>query len=272
VKASIVPSIRPQIGIKAAVLASALLAGVVSCRHGPPSAIPTDLVSCIPPGALALAGANLDALRASSLFPHLPASALDFLKPLEGASHLLTVFNGADILLAARGHFREAAPGATLAGSDLMLSGSPALIQAALAQRRSGVPASKDLVVQASNAAAGHALWIVTRGSVPFPLSGDAANLNRLLRNAQFATAGLRIEARAQIDFTAQCAAPDTARELEETLRAFLSLSAAGLARRQPELAAVLRAANVQRDGGIVRASIAAQADSIGELLDLFAR
>jgi hypothetical protein len=250
----------------------ALAAAATGCRTaGPPPAIADDVAACVPAGAVLLAGARLDALRASPIYPRLPASAQTFLKPFENASSLLLVFNGAEILLIAQGHFREAAPGATLAGPSLMLSGSPALIQSALAARRSHAAKSSDLLTQASAAANGHALWIVTRGGVNLPLSGDAANINRFLRLANFAAVGLHIEPPLQLDLMAQCPTPEAARHLEETLRAFFSLLAATLA-RQPDLAALLRAAEVSSEANTVHGSMAVPADTMPRLLELFTR
>jgi hypothetical protein len=254
----------------AAVLA--LAAAAASCRpSGPPPAIPAELTACVPPGALLLAGARLDSLRASPLYPRLPGAARTFLEPLRDASGLLLVFNGAGILLVSQGHFREAPPGATLAGSHLMLSGSPALIQAALAQRRSGSPGSPGLLAEASAAAVGHAVWIAARGKVDLPLSGDAANLNRFLRLADFATLGLRLEAPMQLDAAAQCPTPDAARHLEESLRAFLSLAALGVS-RQPQLAAMLHAVDVRREANTVRVSLTAPGEDMPHLFDFFSR
>ena len=248
----------------------ALAASASSCRTGPPPAIAGEMADCIPPGAVLLAGARLDALRASPVYGHLPASAQVFLKPLDQANSVLAVFNGAEILLIEQGRFREAAPGATPAGSNLMLAGSPRLIQAALAQRKSGGAGSRDLLAQASTAAAGHALWIAARGGVNLPLAGDASNVNRLLREASFATVGLRIEAPMQLDFAAQCVTAEAAQRLEETLRAFLTLSAAGMA-RQKQLADVLRGAEVRRDGGTVRASLVTPEEAMGQVFELLA-
>jgi len=256
----------------AAALALGAVVAASACRRaGPPPAIPADMAACVPSGAVLLAGAKLDTLRASPLYPRLPASALAFLKPWENASTLLVAFNGAEILLIEQGSFREAASGATLAAPNLMLAGSPALIQAGLAQRRSGSPGSPDLFARASSVATGHAAWIATRGNVNLPLTGDAENLNRLLRLARFATLGLRIQQPVTLDFTAQCATADNARHLEETLRAILSLSSAGLARR-PELAALLRAVDLQRQQDSVHASLAASDETMPQILELFAR
>ena len=228
------------------------------------------MAACLPPHALLLAGVRLDELRASPLYPRLPAAARTYLEPLRDASTLLVAFDGTGILSVAQGRFREPPPGATAAGADLMLSGSAALVEAAQAQRRSGPSVANDLLAQASAAAEGHTVWIAARGGVNLPLTGDAANLNRFLRLADSAAAGLRLDP-AQVDFTAQCATPASAQHLEETLRAFLSLSAAGLA-RQPALSAMLRGADVRRESTAVRASLTAPADAVAQLFEFLAK
>lgn len=254
------------------IAALALAAAGSSCRpSGPPPAIPVEMADCVPPGALLLAGAKLDSLRASPLYERLPASARGFLEPLHDASAVLGVFNGTDLLLIAHGRFRQAAPGATLVGPDLMLSGSQALVKAAMAQRRSGGPGSRDLLAQASAEAEGRVLWIAARGRVNLPLAGDLDNINRFLRLADFATVGLRLEAPAGIDLAAQCPTPEAAQHLEESLRAILSLSVLGAA-RQPQIAAMLRSADVRREQSEVHATLAAPPDAMPQLLEHFWR
>jgi hypothetical protein len=229
------------------------------------------MAECVPPGAVLIAGARLDELRASPLYGPLPPSARSFVEPWRDASDLLAVFNGTELLFIARGHFREAIPGGTPVGSGLMLSGSQALVQAAMAQRQRGKTGSPDLLAQASTAAAGRAVWIATRGRISLPLTGDAANVNRFLRLADFATLGVHLGSPVQVDFTAQSASAEEAQHLEESLRAFLSLSVLGV-RRQPKLRAMLQSADVRRTGPAVQASIAAPADDLQALLDHLSR
>ena len=231
--------------------ALALALAVAGCRPSPPS-----LADYVPAGATLIAGARLDALRASPLDSRLPQS---FVEPYRDASTLWVVFNGAGLLTLAQ------------SGREVKLSGSQALVQAAEAQRRSGKPGSPDLVAQAAAASAGHALWIAARGRVALPLTGDAANLNRLLENADFATLGLRLDPPARLDFTAQCPTPEQAQHLEESLRGLLSLSVLGL-KHQPRLAALLRTADVRREGREVRASLTASGEDLPQLFDWFGR
>ena len=215
---------------------------LVACSSRPPA-----LADYVPPGAVLIAGARPDALRGTPLYDRIPN---------RDASEVWAVFNGTDLLFIAQ------------AGREVKLSGSQTLLQAAQAQRQKGTPGSPDLLAQASAAAKGHALWIATRGRINLPLSGDAANVNRFLRLADFATAGLQPGAPSRLDFTAQCPTAEAAQNLEESLRAFLSLSALGAA-KQPEIAAMLRSAEVRRDGREVRATISGDA---AKVVDLFSR
>src|ERR1035437_3881798 len=115
--------IRP---LRAATAAAALIALWVSCRTaGPRQAVDAALTACVPPDTLALAGVNLEQLRASAIYQKLPPGAAAFLGPLRNASYLLLAYNGKGVLAIARGAFREAPPGAVLLAKDLAVSGSP---------------------------------------------------------------------------------------------------------------------------------------------------
>jgi hypothetical protein len=91
------------------------------------------------------------------------------------------------------------------------------------------------------------------------------------LRMTDFATLGLRIEPPMHLAIAAQCATPDATRHLEETLRAFLSLSAAGL-KRQPELAAMLRSVELGSQASTVRLSLSVRAEDMPRIFELLTR
>src|SRR4029077_12718084 len=97
---------------------------VCSCRAPAPSAaIDPAMSSYVPPSAIALAGVQLDQLRASPLRAKLPAVAAAFLEPFRDAHSLLVVSTGGELLTIARGNM----PGAIRVAPDLALAGSPAL-------------------------------------------------------------------------------------------------------------------------------------------------
>src|ERR1039457_4193817 len=125
--------IRP---LRAAVAAAALVALWGTCRTaGPRQTVDAAWTACVPQDTLALAGVNLEQLRASALWQKLPPGAAAFLEPLRNASYLLLAYNGKDVLAIARGAFHEVPAGAVLLTKDLAVSGSPQAIRAATAQR-----------------------------------------------------------------------------------------------------------------------------------------
>jgi hypothetical protein len=227
-------------------LALALLA--TSCRApAPPDAIDPALASRVPPNAIALAGIDLDQLRAR--WAKLPA----FLEPFRGAHSLLIASTGAEFLTITR-------------GDDIALLGPPGLIAAANAPHP---PAA--ILATAGPAVAHHPIWIAIRGGTPLPLEGNFANANNLVTVAEtiVLTATLRDAPldTLDLDLTARCPTPAAAIQFEQRLRALITLTSAGNARR-PEIAALLRAIQLRRDDRTVRATVSASPASIQLLVE----
>ncbi|HEY1494927.1 MAG TPA: hypothetical protein VGF49_10300 [Candidatus Solibacter sp.] len=238
------------------VLALAVFAS--SCRApAPPAAIDPALASRVPSSAIAIAGVNLDQLRASPLYAKLPPAASAFLEPFRGAHSLLIASTGAELLTIARG----VVTGATQTAPDVALLGSPSLIAAATASH----PASATLAA-AETVAAGHPIWIAVRGGSPLPLEGNLANANNLVTLAESLTLSLSLRDAVGLELTARCPSPAAAAEFERRLRALLSLTTAANA-RQPEIAALLRSVQLRREEGTVHASLSTPPDALGKLL-----
>lgn len=252
--------------LRAATFVAALIALVTACRTLAP-VVPPALAACIPPDTLAMAGVNLEQLRASALYRMLPPGAAAFLKPLNDASYLLLAYNGKDVLAVARGSFREPPAGAVLLAKDLAVSGSPQAIRAATAQRKTGRTGAPWLLDRAP--AAGQ-VWVVALGGANFPLTGDAANLNRFLSFTDYASIAIRLDSVVHIDALGAGRTPESAQRLEETLRAFFTLAAAGASRDHP-LADLFHSVQVQRDGLAVRATISATPEQIAKLAGFLA-
>ena len=252
----------PRARIRCAGLAA--LAGVLAlgCRQAPaPAAVDPALASCLTGDTLAAAGVNLDRLRASALYSKLPAAVAALLEPLRDASYLLLAYDGRDILAAARGRFPEAPVGSALLGKNIAVFGSPAALEKAKAQHRVGRTGAEWLLDRGA-AVSTSPVWAVARGGVSFPLSGNAANLNRLSRLAEYETIALQLGPAIELEAAAVGRSPEAARNFEETLRGFFSLAAAG-AGRAPDLAALLHSAQVTRDGAAVHASLSATPEQI---------
>src|ERR1039457_5172037 len=120
--------IRPRLAAPAA------LAMLAACRTpAPPAAIDPALSARVPAAAVALAGVDLDRLRASPLYAKLPPAALAFLEPFGKAHYVLIAATGAGLAVELLSIARGGVPGPTQIAPDLALSGAPGLIAAATA-------------------------------------------------------------------------------------------------------------------------------------------
>jgi hypothetical protein len=239
----------------AAPLSLALLA---ACRtSAPPAAIDPALSARVPAATDALAGVDLDRLRASPLYARLPPAALAFLAPFAHTHRVLIASNGVELLTIARG----VVPGATQIAPDVALSGAPSLVAAAAAAHApSGILAPAGLV------GAVRPIWIAVRGGVAFPLEGNLANVNNLLRNAEYVTLALDPGDPADLQLVARCPTPEAAAHFEQSLRALVSLAAATNA-RQPATAALLQSIRIVREDRVVRVSLSAPLDALVRLV-----
>jgi hypothetical protein len=251
--------------LPAVVVTLAALANSCGSTRSPPVVNPA-LASCVPADTVVLAGLNLDEIRAAPIYRSLPPNALATVQALHDASYLLIAYNARDLLLLARGRFREAPPGATLVSSELAVAGPPESIRAAIAQHRSGVTVSHRLLDLASGVAGGRQMWIVAQGGVTLPLTGNVANLNRILRLTDSVTLAAQIDSRIQVEATGVGRTSDAGRQLEESLRAILTFAAAGSGRKS-EIAAMLNSVEIRRDGLTVHATLSSSPETAQKLI-----
>ncbi len=245
-----------------ALAALALLS--VSCGHAPPA---DPAAAAIPAGTIALAGIDVAALQHSPLSAELPPSARSFLNAAPGASSLLLAWNGRDLLTLAKGDFAAPPSGFTAIGPHLAASGSAEIVRASRAQFGTGRTGAPGLVATASAAAPGHAIWIVTAGDAQLPFSGNLAMLARLLRYARYTTAAVQVGESLTVDATGDCPSPANARELEEKLRALVSLLSA--VSRRPGLETIWNSVAIERQDHIVRAHVTLSREAFGKALAL---
>jgi hypothetical protein len=232
----------------AAPLALALLA---ACRTAaPPATIDPALSARVPVATAALAGIDLDGLRSSPLYPKLPPAALAFLAPFAHAHRVLIASTGVELLTIARG----VVPGATQIAPDLALSGAPSLVAAAITPH----PPSSILGL-AESVAAVRPLWVAVRGGVTLPLEGNLANVNNLLRGAEYVTLALDPGDPADLQLVARCLTPEAALHFERSFRALVSLAAAH--------ATVLESTRIVRQNRVVRVSLSAPLDALVKLV-----
>jgi len=223
---------------------------------GPPPVIDPALSAREPPATIALAGINLDQLRASPLYAKSSAAIQSYLTPFANAHEVLIASTGTQIVAIARG----AVPGATVSAPGIALYGDPQLIAAGTAQHP---PAG--ILALADSVAAAHPLWIALRGGISLPLEGNAANLNNLLRATESVTIAIRPDDPAGIDISAQSATSASAQHFEQSVRALASLAAA--TSRDPEIAGALQAVAITRADRVVRIALRAPLSAFSAFL-----
>jgi hypothetical protein len=196
---------------------AAVLFLAAACSRAPQAPM-ADLAAKLPADSIVLAGADLDKLRTSPLFSKLPEA-------FRQGSYVLAGYTGTELVTATR------------SGSRLEVSGT------------AGPGAPPDLIAHASDAP----LWVVARGSTTLPLSGNLANVNRLLHQTEFTVvaarpAGDAFELRAE----GICRGEADAEHLEGNVRAIGSLM------RFPM--------EVTREGSVVRVRATVSAEQLGKI------
>jgi hypothetical protein len=232
-----------------------LAVGAISCRStATPHVIDSTLASYIPADAVVLAGFDLEKLRTTPLYQSLPPDVLAVAQSLRDASQLIVAYNAHDMLILARGKFREAPPAATLISSELAIAGAPAAVQAARTQHEKGAGGSSSLLAVAERIARSGPVWMAAKGGVTLPLTGNGANVNRILHLTHFVTLVVHFDSQIQIDATGICPTADAGRNLEESLRAIVTLASA--AGRRSEFGEALSSIGIRRDDATVHATL----------------
>jgi hypothetical protein len=238
-----------------------------SCRSiKPPPVIDPELASCVPAGTVVLAGVNLEQLRATALYQSLLPGILAGIQSVRDTSYLLIAYDAHDLLFVGRGKYPEAPGGATLISHDLVVSGPPESVRAAIAQHQTGVKGQTRLLDHAADIASGRQVWMVAQGGITLPFTGNATNLNRILHFTEYVTLAAQIDSRIQIEATGVGRTANGSRQLEESLRAILTFATAA-EERQPEVAAALNSIQVRRDGLNVHAKLSTSPESAGKLI-----
>jgi len=245
----------------------ALAAVTVSCSRQPGAA---EASSYVPADTVLLGELDLNRIRAAPLYSKLPPAVLSLLDPLRPASDLMLASNGKDLLLIARGEFRKAPAGMTLAAPGIALAGSEQAIRTAIGQHKTRQNGGAILMARASAIAASKPIWVIAQGGIALPLSGNAENLNQFLRRVDYAVVAAALNSTLESTASGVCRTPDAARELEENLRGLLTLASAA-AVKEPDIRALLEGVHVERQGQTVRASLSVPPEQVDKLLLLVA-
>jgi hypothetical protein len=216
------------------------------------------------PDAVAVAGIQLDQLRAGPFSKALPREWLAALEPFRQASQVWAAYDGKDLLLIARGQFPPAPSGAILAGHGLVLAGSPNAIKAAEQQHARGSGGANRLLERAKPLQ-NEPIWAVIRGDAGLPLHGNGANFGRALEFTEYAAASARWKSRVELSLTGYCATAAKAQDLEESLRAMLTLGQKAV--RAADLKATLESVRIDRQETKVLVSFTAPPAVLREML-----
>jgi hypothetical protein len=232
-------------------------ATMLSCAHpARRAACDRELAARVPAGTIVLAGVDLDRLRTSAAYSHLPKSAIAALSPFEEAQSGMVAWTGTGILMLARG----AMPGSTAVARGVAISGSPDLTAEAMK------PHAILPIVTVADAIARRPVWAVVRGRAPLPLPGNFANLNNFLAEADWITLTADLQDPSVIELTATCGTPEAATRLERSLRAAVTLGAATA--RQPDLKNFLSAIRIERKDKLVQADARTRFDVLSGLFE----
>jgi hypothetical protein len=243
----------------------------VACKVGGQPQVDPGMASYVASDTVALAAVDLDRLRASPFLNGMGGSARDLFERYGNASKLLIAWNARDLAIVERGLFKTLPMDATIVEPGLAVAGSPSGVAAAVAQHKTGRTGASGLIDYGSAIGGRCAVWLAARGGTALPLSGNLANLNVLLDDADNASAALDLGEQATLRFAARGRSAAAAARLEERLRGFLSLATAAETRR-PEVARLIGAAQIARNGREVTASLSASPDIVAKLLAGFAR
>jgi hypothetical protein len=203
------------------------------------------VVNAVPADTTAMAAVDLPALRAAPAYSKLPSPVKAFMDSLPAAKMVVLAWNGKELLMLAGGGSTQPPPGYTSIGNGIAASGSPERIEAARRKLASG--SAVPLPLPQNNAELRAAL----RGDGKLPLGGNMVNAANLLRMANPTTVSLHVENAVEVVVAAQCGSAAEAVQLEESLRALLTLAKAG--NRDPDLAAMLQELRTTRENWIVR-------------------
>lgn len=164
-----------------------LLVALAACRR---EADPlADLAAYLPTNAVVVAGLDVDRLRNTPLHAKLPESFRE-------ASYVLAALDPPNFVTASRVN-------GTVKATGPAVNAPPAIL---------------------GYAAPGAALWVVARGDAQLPLTGNLANLTKLLRQTDYTRVTAKVADR--IDFAAEgvCSSQPAAERLESTIRAMATL------------------------------------------------
>ena len=273
---------------------------LAGCRPSGTGGLKVDpkLAAFVPDEAIVLAGFRLEALKSTPLYQRAEKEGVfrgadDFVSktnfdPRKDVKDLLIASSSSDWLLIAQGRFEikglEAVPKSTYQGVTLYgeeagalaildqataLAGPARAVKAALDHSRSG--ATAPVLQLTATIPAGSQVWAVSRG-VPkldaLPLSGNMANLGRVIRSLERVSLSLDFAQGANGYVEGQCATDQDCKSLSEALRGVLGLGRLSVPDNQPELLKFFDGIKVSQDKLALRVDISISDDIAKKAID----
>ena len=251
-------------------------------RRGP---LDPALSAFISADAVALAGVNMDSVRATPLYRKLAAQKrwprFDEFQA-EDVHEMLVASNGKNVLAAARGDFKGKRPSelptlpykgytifirderAAVAFLDdhTAVGGPPATVRAAIDQwSKHADAAPRDLVARTEALPADAQIWAVASGwkgadAGTLRDMGNAANLDRLLRSVEGANLTIDLRTGVHAAATGDCRNETDAKTLSESLRGLAGIARMGVPKKRPELMRVFDGIKVAQEGPVVNVNV----------------
>lgn len=228
------------------------LAAMAMCSCGGRTAAVT---AAAPADSAAVAVIELEPLRAAPVYNKLPAPVRSLTEPLKGVKHLALCWNGKDLLMVAGG-FSQVPNGYTEIGKGLAATGSAERIAAARKALSGNTPGVQPLQATAE-------IQATLFGDGKLPLPGNLANAGNLLRMAGTSTLTVHVENEVELELASQCASSGKALQLEQSLRALVTLAIAGS--KDPSVSALLQEVRIQRENILVRVHTVASPEAFAK-------
>jgi hypothetical protein len=246
------------------ILLTGVSIAVLGCSVGSRRAEDGEIATWLSADTAAVAGVDLTQVRDGPLSAAIPPEWVTALEPFRQASRAWVAYDGEDMLVIAAGRFPPAPPGAVLIGNGLALIGSPRAIRAAEGQHAIGHTGAGRLMQKAGQLR-NVAIWAVIRGNAAVPLHGNGANLERALRFTEYTAASVNWDSGAQVRLWGYCVTAEKAQQLEESLRAMVTLAKRAV--HAADLKATLESTQIARQESTVLVSLTARPEALREML-----
>jgi hypothetical protein len=269
------------------------------------SRVDAKLVSMIPADTVGLAGIRMDDLRPSPLYQKLLSqqrltmfddlAARTGFDPRKDVRELLIASNGRDdALILARGTFHIRAPaefkkttyqgytlytsehgGVGLIDESTAVAGRIPTVRAALDQFKSGKSsADPDLLARARAIGPENQIWSVSKGfggilNRALPESGNAANLDKILRALENATAAVDLRSGVKGYATGLCRTEQDAKSLGDAARGLVGMGRLSVPDNQPQMLRLWDGIKIEQQQRTVRINVAIPQELVDKLVEM---